>query len=111
MYYICHQYDNKCNYMILSIIDYQLEFHPTKSTRTVLRMVKGGLMPSNHIIIKGFNNPILIQVIEDKDIELHYYPYVVDFLKNKVTTHETAAYFCCENNLNMKLFCKLAKLK
>jgi len=97
--------------MILSIIDYTLEFHPNKSTRTVLRMVKSGLMPVNHIRIKGFDKPIMIQIVENDSLELHYYCFIVDYLRTNKVNHETAAAFCCENILNMPLFCKLAKIK
>jgi len=97
--------------MILSLIDYTLEFHPTKSVRTVERMVKSGLMPIDHIRIKGFEKPIMIQVVDNDSLELHYYGFVVDYLRRYKANHETAAAFCCENKLNMPLFCKLAKIK
>lgn len=96
--------------MLLSLTDYSAKYHPTKSTRTVRRMVKSGLLPINHIQVQGFDNPIIIQILDDDGVQLHYYPFVVDYILTKYISMQSAAKFCCENNLNMSVFCKLAKL-
>lgn len=97
--------------MILPLKQYAIEFHPTKSVRTVERMIKSGLIPENHIRINGCTKPILIEIVDSDAVRLHYYPYVVDFLLTKFISYQSAAKFCCENNLTMTTFCKLAKLK
>jgi hypothetical protein len=49
--------------MIYTLKQYQLKFHPTKSLRTVQRMVKSGLMPSNHIFIKAHDWCVYIDIV------------------------------------------------
>jgi hypothetical protein len=97
--------------MILPLTKYKEVYHPTKSVRTVERMVKSGLVPENHIRIGGSIKPLLIEIVDDNGIKLHYYPFVVDFLLTKLISLQSAAQYCCENNLSMSTFCKLAKLK
>lgn len=97
--------------MILPLTKYAENYHPTKSLRTVRRMVKSGLLPVNHVRLSGFDNPIMINILDDEGIKLHYYPFVVDYILTKYISIQSAAKFCCENNLNMNAFCKLAKLK
>lgn len=97
--------------MVLTLKSYAAIYHPTKSIRTVERMVKK-LLPLNHVILEGMNKPILIEIITDNELMLKYYSFVVDyFIKHKSNNITTAALFCCENKLDMHLFCKLAKIK
>lgn len=54
--------------MLYSISEYQQEFHPTKSYRTVLRMIKSKLIDENHTIIQ-ISGVILIETCPDKKNE------------------------------------------
>ena len=97
--------------MIYTIKGYALEFHKDRSERTVRRMIMSGLLPENHILVSGFEKPLIIEVQSNETQLLHYYPHVVSFLHKYKPTYENAATYCCENDLLMRRFCELAKVK
>ena len=49
--------------MIYTLKQYTEKFHPTKAVWTVRRMIKSGLMPENHNVVKAHD--YFIEVKED----------------------------------------------
>ena len=86
----------------MTIKEYQQAYHPTKSERTVYRMIKRGLLPNNHKIVSS--GIIIYDKVEFCDCFLIN---LIDYCKDGNFTHESAAKFCVENDYNMHKFCKM----
>ena len=50
--------------MILTIADYHRKYYPEKSKRTVYRMAKAKILPSNHIVNFSSSGRINIEIRE-----------------------------------------------
>lgn len=93
-------------YMIYTATNYQKTFHPTKSIRTVQRMIKSGLMPSNHFLIVDCG-VMLVNVMTIPEKSEYYLEKAIEFQKRKSKTIQDAVAFCILNSLDLQLFVKI----
>ena len=92
--------------MIYTAIQYQKVFHPTKSLRTVQRMLTPKFMPSNHRLIDDCGVK-LINVMSTTDKAELYLEKAIEFQKRKSKNIHDAVAFCIMNDLEVQLFVKI----
>lgn len=67
--------------MIYSLIEYKEEFYPTKSVRTIQRLIKSGKLQQGHIPIRT-SNCLLVEIRKCENYE-PYIRAIHDYLKVK----------------------------
>lgn len=92
--------------MIYTTENYQKTFHPNKSVRTVRRMIKSKLLPSNHILIEC-SKDYLVNVMTTTEKSELYLEKAIEFNKRKSRNIHDAVAFCILNDLDVQLFVKI----
>ena len=96
--------------MIYTTENYQKTFHPNKSVRTVRRMIKSKLLPSNHILIEC-SKDYLVNVMSTSEKAEFYLEKLLLFNRRKSRTIQDCAAFCVLNGIDdFQLFVKLANV-
>lgn len=93
--------------MIYNLESYSTEYHPEKSQRTVRRMIKSGLLPSNHRVIGNTSKQFVIHVMSTTDKAELYLEKAIEFHKRKSKNIHDAVAFCIMNDLDVQLFVKI----
>ena len=92
--------------MIYTTENYQKTFHPNKSIRTVRRMIKSKLLPSNHILVEC-SKDYLVNVMTTTEKSELYLEKSIEFNKRKSRNIHDAVAFCILNDLDVQLFVKI----
>jgi len=92
--------------MIYTVTTYSTTFHPSKSERTVRRMIKSKLLPENHII-SNIGSHLFINVMTITEKAEYYLEKAIEYNLNKNKCISSVVKFCIENDLSVKLFCKI----
>lgn len=92
--------------MVYTTENYQKTFHPNKSVRTVRRMIKSKLLPSNHILIEC-SKDYLVNVMTTTEKSELYLEKAIEFNKRKSRNIHDAVAFCILNDLDVQLFIKI----
>ena len=106
--YICRVNDTN---MIYTVSEYRDKFHPSKSIRTVQRMLQSGLMPSNHHIKKGHDTMIFVGS-EHEYKASEYFESATEYhrLKQSERDYQTATRLAIESGLSVTKFYKMLGL-